>query len=235
MLIVIVCICLLLLSSSAGAAWWYFTRSYVPKGCVGWWDASSWTAEVWKDKSAAKRDAQILGSTAKVGDAIEGGAGASVKFIDFTNNPMPNITVVHVTKYREGATALGRIFTDYAGFNWISGQHGARSQVAWHGMGCNKGTAHSDPAAHDKFSWLISVDRRNSTSGWTYRAQGRDLCGDMGPAPTGGYGINGWPTELSEWSVRELLIFNRELTTSEIVKLESALKKKYNITTPSSS
>lgn len=226
MVIVIVLCCLLLISSSAGGAWWYLrNRTYVPDGCVGWWDASSWSETVWKDKSEARRDATILGTTTKNDDAIEGGVGSSIKFIDFTNNPMSALTVIHLSKYRAGATSLGRIFTDFAGFNWISGHHSGRAQVAYHGIECNH---YTPPAEQDKFAWTLSVERKGA-DGWKYRANEKDLCADQGPALTGGYGINGWPTELSEWSVRELLIFDRELTVEEVKKVEAGLKKKYDL------
>ena len=133
-----------------------------------------------------------------------------------------NHTLFHVARYYKpsGAPSRGRIFNG-ATLNWLSGFHSNRSGVAYHGDSPNGGWVTPITDLHGN-QWVLSTDQRNM-----YRSNGTDRT-------SSGYS-NGASDQLtintryeySDWAVAEVIIFNRELTSTEYLAVEAYLSVKY--------
>jgi hypothetical protein len=125
-------------------------------------------------------------------------------------------TLFHVAKY-VGPTR-GRIFNG-TNSNWLSGFHSNKSGVAYHNtlwITQNTNNVHGD-------NWVISSDQ-----GSLYRSLGVNRTVATGGGSTT-LSINGTniTNEPSDWAVSEVIVYDRELSTSEIEQVESYLYQKY--------
>lgn len=199
-------------------------------GLVGWWDGPSYdeTSRTWKDKSKAKHDiTDIAGTLEKTanGEAVAGTTetALTIPYEDWVGGD--DYTFIYVAKYT-GTGNRGRIFTGEEQ-NWISGFHSGRVGVA-HRPGIGWITPQTSTGDGDDF--IIAVDTRNG-----YRVQGIDVSyhgfsdeDDIVAEAPDTISINTRGDEKSDWTIREMLLYNRTLTHEEYTPIEKQLFEKYN-------
>ena len=195
---------------------------------MAWYTADSWNGRVWKDKSGNDYNAsEVRGSiyTDKNKQYLYGGTGDGITFPPVI---LPNTyTLFHVAGHISGSP-FRRIF-DGTDKNWLSGfwgwgKHPARVGIAFHG---NWITNYNRPVAYSSTDVLISTDQKN-----LYRANGITMTEPNEKNGTSArLSINNGAfknTESSKWRVFEVIVYDRELTTAEIEKVEDYLRVKYN-------
>ena len=194
-------------------------------GLMAWYAADSWNGRVWKDKSGNDYNAsEVRGSiyTDKNKQYLYGGKEDGIAF---PPGILPNTyTLFHVAGHISGSP-FRRIF-DGTDKDWLSGFGGKISRVgsALHGKWI---TNYNRPVAYSSTDVLISTDQKN-----LYRANGITM---TKPNEKGGTSArlsinNGMykDTQSSKWRVFEVIVYDRELTTTEIEKVEDYLRVKYN-------
>ena len=193
------------------------------KGLVGWWDGPSYdaTKRVWKDKSDTKNDVTTISGLlglSKNGEEIQGDKDTALMFPEMD---LDDFTLFHVTKYNGPTRA--RIFTTKSGSGQdiLIGHHAGKSGV-YHADGWM--TKNIDLHGDD---WVLSV----ATPGM-YRSNGAARMGYYNepdtPIPEQ-LTINGWEGEESDWSVKEIILYNRTLKPEEYMALEKYLMTKHNV------
>lgn len=197
------------------------------KGLVGWWDGPSYdeTKRVWKDKSAAGHDiTEITGilKKSKNGEEVQGDTDSVVAFPEELYDE--EYTFITVAKY-DGA-AKNRIFTGGAGDNFVLGFHGTRSGM-YH---ISPGGWQTEVRDRHGTNWTLSVIqpklyRSNSALRTAFRNPENE---DTAPVPER-ITINGLSTEKSDWAVKEMILYNRNLKAEEYLAIEKALVEKYTI------
>ena len=129
-------------------------------------------------------------------------------------------TLFHMTRYYKpsGTPTRERIF-DGVTSNWLSGFWEGKSGVAHHDgwLTQNSEDIHGD-------NWLISTDQKD-----LYRSNGVDRTttgsGSTSRQLSINYGVR--TDERSDWAVAEVIVYNRELSSSEYLSIESYLTSKY--------
>lgn len=213
-------------------------------GLVAWYDADSYEMDgpKWADKSGKGNDITEFRGTP---EKVEGDGDFNYVFgyqEDGFRLPAAAITTgkkytfFHIARYMsDDGTKQQRIF-DGTDTNWLSGFHNQHTGMA-HRNSCYT-TAHWDGTAKYKQQWLQHTDqktllRRNGVqrSGLTNGACNTptQVTVNYGQALDSNWHANYSPGELSEWGIAEMVIYDRELTTDEIVKVENWLMKKYGI------
>jgi len=198
-------------------------------GLVGWYKGEAWNGSSWPDLSGnGNHCTDIKGTINKVGKYIYGGTGDGIRF---PTAILPSTyTLFHVTRYN-GSTK-GRIFdgvgTTYV--NWLSGFHGGKTGVAYHGDSYGGWLTESSSTNFPLDQILISSDQKR-----LYRGNGVDLTinnSAVGSADrlsiNWGYYSSPPNTENSDWAVWEVIVYNRELTLAEIESVENYLFDKFN-------
>jgi hypothetical protein len=155
--------------------------------------------------------------------------GGTTDGLTFPTNVMTttsNHTLFHVARYYKpsGTPTRKRIF-DGATLNWLSGFHGGRSGVAYHGNSPNGGWVTPQTDLHGN-QWVLSTDQRNM-----YRSNGTDRtssgysngASDQLSINYGSYA----GSETSDWACAEVIVFDRELTSTEYLSVEAYLTAKY--------
>lgn len=199
-------------------------------GLVGWWDGPSYdlTQRTWKDKSDKKNDIkEITGllKKSKNGEEVQGDTDSVVAFPEELYDD--EYTFISVAKY-DGASKK-RIFTGVTGDNFVLGFYGTHSGVyhvspgGWQTQNTNR---HGD-------DWTLSVIqpklyRSNGVLRTAFRNPENE---DTTPVPAR-ITINGWPTEKSDWSVKEMILYDRNLKPEEYLAIEKALVEKYTTVKP---
>jgi len=155
-------------------------------------------------------------------------SGSTSDGLTFPSAILPGtFTLFHVTRYIGGAKK--RIFDGYSG-NWLSGFWDGNSGVAYH-----EGWI-TDQTNHFGNNWVLSTDQnslyRGQSDGSLYSATGGGgasarLTINNGNYTSGTGGSVG--AEVSDWLVAEVIVFNRTLTTEEILYVENYLGRKYGL------
>lgn len=197
------------------------------EGLIGWWDGPSYdeTSRTWKDKSSVGNNiTEITGllKKSKNGEEVQGDTDSVVAFPEELMED-DEYTFISVAKYN--GAAKGRIFTTDTGSgeNFVLGFHGGKAGV-YHtpgGWRTQLGDRHGD-------KWVLSTTQPN-----LYRSNGalrtafrrEDV---EGPVPTR-LTINGLTGEKSDWAVKEMILYNRNLTPGEYLAIEKTLADKYDI------
>lgn len=128
-------------------------------------------------------------------------------------------TLFHVARYYKpsGTPTRKRIF-DGVTSNWLSGFHDGKSGVAHHDGWLTQTTdIHGD-------NWLISTDQKD-----LYRSNGIDRTVSGSGSTSRQLSINygNSTSELSDWAVAEVIVYDRELSMNEYLSIESYLMSKY--------
>jgi len=186
-------------------------------GLVGWYKGEAWNGTSWPDLSGnGNHCTDIRGTINKAGNYIYGGTGDGIRF---PIGILPSTyTLFHVARYN-GSTK-GRIFDGTAG-NWLSGFHGSKAGVAYHGYWL---TATTTNFPVDRI--LFSTDQRN-----LYRGNGIDLKISSGTSESQRIGVNygsRYGAEPSDWAVWEVIVYDRELALSEIETVEKYLFDRFS-------
>ena len=200
-------------------------------GLMAWYTADSWNGRVWKDKSGNDyntSEKEVRGSiyTDKNKQYLYGGTGDGITFPPVI---LPNTyTLFNVAGHISGSP-FRRIF-DGTDKNWLSGFCCNKIGSAYHGSKWI--TNEHSPVAYSSTDVLISTDQKN-----LYRANGITM---TKPNEKGGTSArlsinNGKFTpydkdhnESSSWRVFEVIVYDRELSITEIEKVEDYLRVKYD-------
>jgi len=188
------------------------TQLPINYGLVGWYKGEAWNGTSWPDLSGNGNDCTVTRGTINKSDRyIYGGTGDGIQFPD---GILPSTyTLFHVARYN-GSTKE-RIFDGTAG-NWLSGFHGSKAGVTYHGYWL---TATTTNFPVDQI--LISTDQRD-----LYRGNGIDLKISSGTSQSQTIGINygsRYGAEPSDWAVWEVIVYDRELSLEEIENIENYL------------
>jgi len=128
-------------------------------------------------------------------------------------------TLFHVARYYKpsGTPTRLRIF-DGVTDNWLSGFHSGNSGCAYH-----DGWLTEQTDSHGN-KWVLSTDQKD-----LYRSNGVDRTisgsGSTSKQLSINYGHHG--AERSDWGVAEVIVYDRELSLSEYLSVESYLMSKY--------
>ena len=202
----------------------------VTTGLVAWMDGDSWSASNnrWEDKSGNNNHTSNTVGTVQKG-TWTGGSGASNTFsyiygdtnagVRITNgwNNGNNYTFFHITRYTGGSR--GRIWQGLSG-NWLSGHWNGRRRVYYHQGWLNS----SNQSPLD--NWLQTTDSRSLV-----RAnRGANQWSSGGNYSPNGVAINNAGSggccnanERSDWACATILLYNRTLSTDEMLQVENFL------------
>ena len=231
------------------AARFIYNMPPVTNGMIGYYTGESWTGTQWTDLSGANNATTIV-NTANISlynnirkdsngtsyQALNGFnylAGAKNSGITFPVS-LNNYTIIWVARYAginlqtgSGAGAIGRIFDgQQATNNWLSGFYNGFSGVAEH----NGTFITQNTQSKYGSNWIIGVDQTN-----LFRANGTNLTLTNPSATYNNFNMtinngNYLATQPSDWMVATVIIYNRELSLSEILTMETWLATKYNLT-----
>ena len=202
----------------------------VTTGLVAWMDGDSWSSanNRWEDKSGNNNHSSNTVGTVQKG-TWTGGSGASNSFsyiygdtnagVRITNgwNNGNNYTFFHITRYTGGSR--GRIWQGLSG-NWLSGHWNGRRRVYYHQGWLNS----SNQSPLD--NWLQTTDSRSLV-----RAnRGANQWSSGGNYSPNGVAINNAGSggccnanERSDWACATILLYNRTLSTDEMLQVENFL------------
>ena len=206
----------------------------VTTGLVAWMDGDSWSSanNRWEDKSGNNNHtSNTVGNVQK--GTWTGGAGASNTFsyiygdtnagVRITNgwNNGNNYTFFHLTRYTGGSR--GRIWQGLSG-NWLSGHWNGRRRVYYHEGWLNSGN--QSPVDN----WVQTTDSRSLV-----RAnRGANQWSSGGNYSPNGVAINNAGSggccnsnERSDWACATILLYNRTLSTDEMLQVENFLYEIY--------
>jgi hypothetical protein len=151
---------------------------------------------------------------------LYGGQSDGLRFPTDTMDDTKDYTLFHVARYYKpsGTPIRGRIF-DGVSSNWLSGFYAGKSGVAYHnGWLTAQTNRHGD-------TWIVSCDQKD-----LYISNGVDRTitgsGSTSRQLSINYGI-GVSTESSDWAVAEVIIYDKELTSSEYKSVQAYLLMKY--------
>jgi hypothetical protein len=189
------------------------------RGLVGRYTLESVTPTQWKDISGENNHSvKVDGMLSIKDDYVWGTTSDRVTFPkDMPRAAGGAYTLFYVARYN-GSANRGRMFQDATmDRNWLSGFHGEKAGVAHHGKWI---TPHSDVHAYD---WVIATDQHK-----LFRSNGVDRTTnpDVANVKLLQLGLNtGWRSarEFSDWAVKEILFYNRELSKADIEKVEQYL------------
>lgn len=189
-------------------------------GLTGRYTAESYSTsqKLWKDESGKTHDFRVTGNLNVSDDKLYVYGGASEKFTLPDELFDRQYTLFVVSKYN--GEAKRRIMTSSEG-GWFSGHNSGKSGVAYHD---NWLTQDSDMFGDD---WVISVDQRN-----LYRANGRRLSGyGLDESFPRDMGVNIAEGQESDYAICEIMVYDRELSHEDILKIEKYLMEKYSVET----
>jgi len=153
---------------------------------------------------------------------LYGPTTAGLRFPTSVMNTSDAYTLFHVARYYKpsGTPTRRRIF-DGVYTNWLSGFWDGRTGAAYH-------TSWVTPYTEDIHgnNWVQSTDQRNM-----YRSNGTDRTSSGYSTGTSDeLSINNGAhisSEASDWACAEVIVYNRELTSSEYLSVEAYLSAKY--------
>jgi len=189
----------------------------ITNGLVAWYDQTSWNqaGQTWADKTGnGNTMTKTRGTVNSVSNYVY---GTTADTLVFPNGILTSTyTLFHVTKYNGGNNE--RIFTSPSGTNWLSGHWAGLAGVAYH-----EGWVGPTTNYHGS-NWVMSTDQKS-----LYRSNAVLRGTGGGGVSTTTLGINnGWfGGEYSAWACAETIVYNRELTGTEINTIESYLTAKY--------
>lgn len=201
----------------------------VTSGMVGYFTGESWTGLQWTDMSGANNHATVVTgtintltypSTAKA--YLYGDTAASIQF-PMTILPQ-TFTAFYVAKYN--GTNKKRIIASLGpevttGANWLSGFYNGYTGVAYRTNTFITGTANNAVTGN---TWLQITDQnqlhRAAKTNWTTRTS----AGKTFASPLA---INKYIGETSDWAVAMVLVYDRTLSSTEYLQVESWISSIY--------
>lgn len=194
-------------------------------GYIGLYTTSSFVAGVqWTDKSGNGNHATLGGTPTVVNSTVGNGStlsfpvvqGSTSSTVVWPTTILPSTyTLFHVARYNG---AEKRIFNG-SGNNWLSGFWDGAAGVAFH-EGWLTGTSDIHGT-----NWVYSTDQNS-----LYRSNGV-LRGSSGGSASTRLTINAgnFSSELSDWQVAEVIVYNTTLSSTDYLAVESYLKTKYGL------
>ena len=187
-----------------------------------WRPAEPPSTASWMDLSGAGNHVTDIGGTTNISVARPVGApahiyGGTTAWMKFPEGVLPSAdyTLFFVARYN-GATK-GRIFQG-VGVNWLSGFHNSKAGVAFHGS-CWITQYTSDVHGVD---WVMGTDRSNS-----FRSNGvdRTVPPNSGCSVFDRLAINTgiYASETSDFAIQSVLVYNRKLDDSDVLRVEAWL------------
>jgi len=189
------------------------------EGLTGRYTAESYSKsqKLWKDESGKTNDVRVSGDMNVSDDKTYVYGGVSEKFTLPEQLFDRQYTIFIVSKYN--GDAKRRILTSTEG-GWFSGHNAGKSGVAYHN---NWITQDADSYGDN---WVLSTDQRN-----LYRANGRRLSGyGFDESFPKDIGVNTVSGQESDFAIAEIMVYDRELSEDEYLKVESFLMEKYSMT-----
>lgn len=197
----------------------------VVSGLIGKYTGESWNGSTLVDETGSGNNTNVnrggaisTNTSANNGlKYISGGTGAGLQF---PTGILPSTyTAIFITRYT--GTSRGRIM-DGVNANWLSGHWGGVTGAAYH-----EGWVHSPASDYYVNTWVLSTDQVN-----LYRSNQRERGTSGGTASTRlslHYGFHTGVTynENSQWAFYCLFVYNRNLSTSEILQMEEYLRNRY--------
>jgi hypothetical protein len=197
----------------------------VTSGMIGLYTGESWTGSQWTDLSGSGNHATTIRGTITTSsqNSLTTITGTPTSGLRFPTTILPTTyTLFHIAKYN--GSVRGRIFNGHStNKNWLSGFHGNKSGVAYHG---NVGGWVGGITDLHGTNWVLSTDQNN-----LYRSQGvnRTNAG-YSNGVSDFLSINhGDFAEDSDWACACVIVFNRTLSTNEIVQVETFLNRRYHV------
>ncbi len=202
-------------------------------GLVGRYTAGSAEPDRWRDISSSTKtnhSLSVKGVLSSEGGYVYGGVGDSVIFPEGMTGTANAYTLFYVARYN--GPVQRRIFVDASQTHghWLSGFHEATGVTGGGGAaGCahhNDWITHSAHTAafqnyNHKYDWVIGVDQHKLfRSNRTDRTTAPDGGGD--PLIQLGINANVHP---SDWAIKEILFYDRELPISSIRRIEEYLER----------
>ena len=193
-------------------------------GLVGYYTGESWNGTQWTDLSGSGNN--VVTKTGTINSATYPGTthtyiyGNTAAKLTFPSTILPpTYTLFYVAKYN--GTSQGRIFTGPNTVpNWLSGFWMAKTGLAYH----NNWLTQSSTNIHS--GWFQGTDQNNM-----YRSAktNRTIASTGSPSYVTTMTINGgWGgTELSDWAVACVIVYNRTLNSTEYTNIENELATKY--------
>lgn len=188
-------------------------------GLTGRYTAESYSSsqKLWKDESGKTNDVRVSGDMKVSDDKTYVYGGVEEKFTLSDDLFDRQYTIFILSKYN-GETKR-RVLTSSEG-GWFSGHNDGKSGVAYHD---NWVTQDVDSYGDN---WVLSTDQRN-----LYRANGRRLSGyGLDESFPKDVGVNIASGQESDFAIAEILVYDRELSQDEYMKVESFLMEKYSVT-----
>lgn len=194
-------------------------------GLSGRYVTSSVQSDKWNDISGKGNDCtEVRGSLKNTFSYVYGGIEDGFKIPKATMGPDNKYTIFYVARYN--GWDRRRIF-DGVDNNWLSGFHNHSTGVA-HRNGGEGWMAHRGNFNSNAQGWIQCTDQRV-----LFRTNGRDMknrTDDDTKLSTSQITVNFGQfstTESSDWAVKEIIIYNRELTLDEVFKVENYLVHTY--------
>ncbi len=191
-------------------------------GLIAHYNADSWTGARWTDLSGAGNHVTDIGGTTKISVARPVGApsyiyGAPTAWMRFPAGILPSVDYSLFFVARYNGAARGRIFQG-VDTNWLSGFEGSMTGVAHHGS-CSWIKDRSGGDLHG-YGWVTGTDRSNS-----FRSNGVDRTMNAAPCPAfDRLAINkGWDGNYSDFAIQVMLVYNRRLSDSDVMRVEAWL------------
>lgn len=201
------------------------TNVPIMSGLVGLYTGESWNGTQWNDLSGSGNHATTtrgtINSTSVTLNSLKALSGTTTDGITFPSTILPaTYTLFHVAKYN--GASKGRIFNSTSNPpNWLSGFHSSKAGVAYHNYWL------TDQVDIHGTNWVISTDQKTLYRSNFVARNNANTGTPNYPQLT----INSGPFsgERSDWAVACVIVYNRELTSDEILQVESFLSMKYNI------
>lgn len=162
---------------------------------------------------------------------VSGGTGDSLAF---PSGVLPGTyTLFHLARY--GGTAQQQIFTA-TNTNWLSGFWDGKSGIAYQALNNSCLAAcwiTQNTTSEHGSNWVSSTDQPG-----LYRSQAidRTTCAGCSTVDTASLAINRpmsvYSTQVSDWQVADLLVFDRQLSTNELRSVEAHLGRSFGVEMP---
>ena len=135
-----------------------------------------------------------------------------------------NYTIFSVARYTSlnSAYRYRIISTEYSSGNWLHGFYNGYTGWAYHGNTWITPSSTDNNAISNSTSWVISSDQQN-----LYRSMGSQKSTTNGGSVAPVVAVNMYSSELSDWQMEELIIYNTQLSLSDIQAVENYLTNQY--------
>jgi hypothetical protein len=201
----------------------------VTSGIVGLYTGESWTGSQWTDLSGSGNHVTTYSGTISTStqNSFTTLTGTTTSRMTWPSAILPaTYTLFHVAKYN--GTTFNRIFQGESGNDRLSGfWRNTVSLVGGSGVAHHNGWITQNTTNVHGTNWVLSTDQNS-----LYRSNGTDrTTGAPGTPSFAILNINtgAFANESSEWAVASVVVYNRTLSTNEIVQVETYLNRRYAV------